>query len=136
MENLHSFNVILLGIIYDPKTKKILLSRRENDPYLKDLSWCFPGGRAIKGEDIDKTLKNTVKTKTGLEVKNLGTVFSRSYPGKEEFLQIFFLCEVFKGKEKAGDKIVELKWVSPEEVEGHFSSPFNTRLKEYILSLK
>jgi 8-oxo-dGTP pyrophosphatase MutT (NUDIX family) len=39
------FLVNLLGIIYDPVAKKVLIGRRENDPHLKDLSWVFPGGR-------------------------------------------------------------------------------------------
>lgn len=136
MENADKFNVVVLGIIYNPETKKILLGRRENDPYIKNLSWCFPSGRVNHGDEIDKTLKNKIKFKTGYEIKNLGAIFSRIYPERKDLLQVYFLCEIFKGKEKPSDDLVELKWVSPDEVESHLGVTFNTRLKEYILNLK
>ncbi len=135
-ESKENFKVILLGVIYDPKNKKILIGRRENDPYIKELTWCFPGGFLKGEEDLDKALKEKIKEKTGYEVKNLGTIFSKTYPEKKDFLAIYFLCEVFKGREKPGKDFVELKWVSPEKVEEHFTTSFHSRLKEYILSLK
>jgi len=35
------FLVNVLGIVYNPKTKKILIGLRENDPYVPELSWQF-----------------------------------------------------------------------------------------------
>ncbi|MBS3076574.1 NUDIX domain-containing protein [Candidatus Pacearchaeota archaeon] len=136
MENSDKFNVVVLGIIFNPETRKILIGRRENDPDLPELNWCFPGGRLIPGKKCDNTLKEKIKLKTGYNVKNLGTIFSRVYPNKQDLLQIYFLCEIFEGDEKPGDDLVELKWVKPEEVEKYFKGPFNTRLKEYIMNLK
>jgi len=54
---LPQFSVIGLAVIFDTSKKKILIGRRENDPYLKELTWAFPGGRANHEEDIDKSLK-------------------------------------------------------------------------------
>jgi len=130
------FSVILLGVIFDPKTRKILIGRRENDPYIKELTWCFPGGEYDSTEDIDKVLKKKIKLKTGYDVKNLGSIFSKTYPEKKDLLAIYFLCEVFKGEEKANDDLKELKWVSPEEIEKHFTTSFHPRLKEYIMNLQ
>jgi len=130
------FEVILLGIIYDPSKKKILLGKRENDPYIKKLTWCFPGGSLHLKEDISKTLKKKIKEKTGYEVKNLGTIFAKVYPEKGNLLAVYFLTEIFKGKEKVGDDFVELKWVKPEEVEKHFTTSFHPALKEYIMNLR
>ena len=45
-----TFENILLAIIYDPKTNKILIGRRENDPHIKQLTWGFPGGRLCEKE--------------------------------------------------------------------------------------
>ncbi len=131
-----TFNVLVLGVIFDPKTRKILIGRRENNPITPELKWCFPGGRLSYGEDIDKILKEKIKQKTGLDVKNLGSIFANTYPEKPEFLSIYFLCEVFGGEEKPADDLVELKWVSPEELEKHFTTSFHSRLKEYIMNLK
>jgi len=130
------FEVIVLGIVFDPARRKILIGKRENDPDIPKLTWCFPGGKLLYGQDIDKTLKKAVKVKTGYEVKNLGTIFSKTYPEKKDLMAVYFLCEVFKGKEKAGGNFLELKWVKPGEIEKHFTTSFHPRLKEYIMNLK
>ena len=130
------FNVILLGVIFDPAKRKILIGRRENDPYIKELTWVFPGGSLNYEEDLDAALKKKIKEKTGLDVKNLGAIFSKTYPEKKEFLSIYFLCEVIGGKEKAANDLLELKWVKPEEIEKHFTTSFHPHLREYILNLK
>lgn len=130
------FNTILLGVIFDPAKRKILIGRRENDPYIKELTWVFPGGSLNYEEDLDAALKKKIKEKTGLDVKNLGAVFAKTYPEKKEFLSIYFLCEAVGGEEKAADDLVELKWVKPEEVENYFTTSFHPHMKEYILNLK
>ena len=84
MEEQGKFNIIILGIIFDPKTKKILIGKRENDPYIPELTWCFPGGELLIGEEIDTALKNKIKLKTGYDVKNLGAFFSKTFPEKKK----------------------------------------------------
>ena len=135
MEGFDKFNVIILGIIFDPKNKKVLIGRRENDPNIPELTWCFPSGRAVQGEDIDKTLKRVVKEKTGYVVKNLGTFFSKTYPEKDDLIGIYFLTQVFEGEEKPGDDIVELKWVHPKELKSHFTTSFHKKLDEFLNNL-
>jgi len=130
------FLVNVLGIIFNPETKKILIGRRENDPYIKELTWCFPGGRPDYNEELEEALKKEIKKKTGLKIESLGAVFAKNYPEKREFLSIYYLCEVVGGKEKAGEGFVEIKWVNPEELEKHFTTSFHPKLKEYIMNLK
>jgi ADP-ribose pyrophosphatase YjhB (NUDIX family) len=131
------FSVILSGIIFDPKKRKILIGRRENDPYIPELTWSFPGGRANPNEELEETLKKKIKEKTGLKIENLGAVvFTRNYPEKKNLLAIYYLCEAVEGKEKAGGDFVELKWVAPEEVEKYATTSVHPHLKEYILNLK
>ncbi len=136
MEKMQSFNIILLGVIYDPAKKKILIGRRENDPYIPKLSWVFPGGQLKKGKDVSKAFKEQIKQTTGLEVGNLGSIFSKTYPEKKDLFAIYFLCEVRRGKQKAGGDLKELKWVKPEELEKYFTTSFHPYLREYILNLK
>ncbi len=130
------FLVNVVGIIFNIKTKKILIGKRENDHYIKELSWCFPGGRPEYNEELEEGLKREIKKKTGLDVESLRIIFAKTYPEKKEFLTIYFLCEVVGGKEKASEKFVELKWVKPEEIEKYFTTSFHPKLKEYILNLK
>jgi len=130
------FHVILLGVVFDPAKRKILIGKRENDPDIPKLSWVFPGGILLHGEDLDKKLKQMIKEETGLNVKNLGTIFSKAYPEEQDLLSVYFLCEAVGGEEKAGGDLVEIKWVSPDEVEKHFTTSFHPNLKEYIMNLK
>ncbi len=134
-EELDNFNVILLGIIFDPKTKKILIGRRENDSRIPKLTWVFPGGRLSHGEEINKTLKKKIKDKTGYDIKNLGAIFSKTYDEREDLLSIYFLCQIFKGEENIGEDFLGVKWVAPEELEKHFTTSFHPKLKEYLLDL-
>ena len=136
MEKLDDFKVVLLGIVFDPKRKKILIGRRDKDPYVPNLSWGFPGGRLNNKEDVEESLKKTIKNKTNLKVENLGSVFSRVFPDKNNFFLVYFLCEAVGGKEKAGAGFKELKWVSPEELQKYFTTSFHPHLKEYIMNLK
>ena len=130
------FIVNVLGVIFNPKNKKILIGRRENDPYVKKLTWCFPGGKLNHNQTAEQTLKQKIKQKTGMKVEDLGPVFSRIFPEEKNFLLIYHLCEVISGKEKPGKNIVELKWVNPEELQKYFTTSFDPRLKEYIMNLK
>ena len=132
----NSFRTVIIPIIFNPNKKQILISRKQGDIDLPKLTWCFPGGRIFHGEDIDAKLKLIVKENTGYNIKNLGAVFAKIYPENKKHLAIYFLCEIFSGKEKIGGEIKELKWVSPEELEKHFTTSFHPRLKEYIINLK
>lgn len=136
MEDMKEFSIILLGIVFDTKTRKILIGRREKDPHISKLTWSFPGGKLSDGEDLETNLKKKIKEKTGLDIESLGTIFAKTYPEKKEFLSIYYLCEAVGGKEEKGGKFVELKWVNPDELEKHFTTSFHPHLKEYILNLK
>ncbi|RLG11715.1 hypothetical protein DRN73_04610 [Candidatus Pacearchaeota archaeon] len=131
-----NFQVILLGVVFNPKTKKILIGRRENDPQIKELTWCFPGGKACQNKELEQCLKQKIKEKTGYQTENLGCIFSKIYPEKKDLLAIYYLCEIAEGEEKPGDDFLELKWVSPEELEKYFTTSFHSNLKEYIMNLK
>lgn len=134
-DTLPKFEVIVSGIVFNPRKKKILIGRRENDPYIKELTWCFPGGRLQIGEDVDQALKRNMKLKTGYSVKNLGSIFSKTHPEKKDLVSIYFLTEVFEGKEQPGGDIIELKWISPKEIEKYFTTSFHRKLKEFLNDL-
>ncbi len=131
-----SFLVNLLAIIYDPKTRKILIGRRENDPHIKELSWCFPGGRPSYKEDLEFYLKHIIKIKTGLEVDVKKVVFAKTYPEKREFLSIYYFTELIGGEEKPSRNIKELKWVKPTEVKDYFTTSLHPKVLEFLKTLE
>ena len=132
------FLVNVLAIVYDPKAKKVLIGRRENDPHLKNLNWAFPGGRPNYKGDLESSLKEQVRIKTGLEINIKKIIFAKTYPEKREFLSIYYFCKRIGGKEKAGELFVEIKWVKPNEVVDYFKSSTSTHPKivEFLHSLK
>src|SRR5574340_1000542 len=94
------FMVNSLGIVYDAKNRLILIGRRENDPYLKELTWCFPGGRPSYENDLPYYLKDEIRKKTGVEVEVKNVIFAKTYPEKREFMAIYFMCEYLSGEAK------------------------------------
>lgn len=130
------FLLNVLGIVYNPENRRILIGKRENDPHIKELSWMFPGGRPAYKEDLDFYLKHEIKIKTGLDVDVKKVVFAKTYPEKREFLSIYFYCEPIGGEEKAGEKFVEIKWVKPTEVKKYFTTSLHPNLLEYLKTLE
>ena len=134
--SINQFSVIVLGIIFDPKEKKILIGRRENDPFVPELKWTPPGGSITQGEDLENSLKIKIKEQTGFEVENLGNIFAMIPEEKKDFILLLYLCEVIRGKEKVGGNLKEIKWVKPEELDDYFTIAYHPHLREYILNLK
>lgn len=126
------FLVNVLGIIYHPKTKKILIGLRKKDSYLKKLSWCFPGGRPAYKKDLEDYLKIEIKKKTGLNVEIKQIIFAKTYPENRKFLSIYYLCQPIGGKEWPGEKFIEIKWIKPEEVKEYFTTSLHPKLFDYL----
>ena len=135
-QEMHDFKVVVLGVIFDPKTKKILIGKREQDPSVKKITWCFPGGRLNIDENPEEALKKRINEKTGLDIESLGCVLARTFPERKDMLLSYFLCEITGGKPKAKGNLTQLKWVSPDELEKHFTTSFHPHLKEYVMNLK
>jgi len=132
-----TFRVNVIGVVFDTKTRKILIGKKENDPHVPELSWCFPGGGPKHDEELEEAVVREVKEETGLTVVSLGSIFARILPEQKNILLIYYLCEAVGGKEKkSSDEFSELKWVNPDELEKHFTTSFDKKLKEYILNLK
>lgn len=128
--------VNVLAIVYNPKSRQILIGRRrENDLYIKEISWTFPGGRPAYDEDLEFYLKYNIKIKTGLDAEIKKIVFAKTYPEKREFLSIYYLCEVVGGKEMAGEKFVEIKWVKPTDAQKYFTTSLHPNLLDYLKTL-
>ncbi len=130
------FLLNVLGIVYNPETRQILIGKRENDTHIKELSWTFPGGRPAYEEDLEFYLKHEIKIKTGLDVEVKKIIFAKTYPEKREFISIYYYCEVVGGEERAGEKFVELMWVKPTEVQKYFTTSLHSKLLEYLKSIE
>ncbi len=130
------FLVNVLAIIYNPRTKKILIGLRKNDPYIKELSWVFPGGRPGYKRELEDWVVKIVKEKTGLDVKNPRIVFAKTYPERREFLSIYYVVTSAKTKAKPKDDLHELKWVKPTEVKKYFTTSLHPKVYEFLKKLE
>ncbi|MEM5792823.1 MAG: NUDIX hydrolase [Candidatus Aenigmatarchaeota archaeon] len=132
------FLVNVLGIVYDPKTKKIIIGKREKDEFLPNLTWCFPGGRPTYRNSLQMSLKMEIKRKTNLDVNVLDCFFARTLPEKPEFLCIYYYCEVTEDSEKpkAGEKFKEIKWIKPTEVEKYFTTSIDPLVMDFLVALE
>lgn len=126
---------IVLGIIFDTKTKKILIGRRKDPKDIKGLTWAFPGGRPEHGEELEEAVKREVKEETNLNVESMGIIFAKTYPEKRDLLAIYFLCGITGGKLKPNEDFSEVKWVSPEQLKNYFTTSLHPKLKEYLEGL-
>jgi ADP-ribose pyrophosphatase YjhB (NUDIX family) len=130
-----TFLVNVLGIIFNQKTKKILIGKRNNDPFFEELTWSFPGGRPAYLEDLDFYLKLEIKKKTNLDVNVGKIIFAKTYPENREFLSIYYHCKVTGGIEKASEKFSEIKWVPINELEKYFTTSLHPELLKYLKKL-
>lgn len=126
----------VVGIVFDSRTEKILIGKREDDPYLKELTWCFPGGRPRYGEPLEQGLKREIKKKTGIDVEIKKMVFARAIEEREEFLVIYYFCKPAGGELKAGEKFTEVKWVRPTEVKRYFRTSIHPRVMGFLQKLE
>lgn len=130
------FLLNVLGIIYDRENGKILIGKRENDPYIKELAWCFPGGRPAYEKELEDYLKLEIKKKTNLDVEVKDVVFAKTYPEDRTFLAIYYLCKALDDEAKAGEKFVELKWIKPIEITDYFTTSLHPKLLRILEGLK
>jgi len=122
----------VLGLVYNPKTKKLLIGRRKNDPYVKKLSWSFPGGRPTYGKSLEDSLVKEIKIKTGVKVKVRTIILARIPKENKQFLLLYYLCETNQTKIKAGEKFVEVKWIKPKEIQKYFKTSIHPQLLKFL----
>lgn len=131
------FLVNVLAIIYNSKTQKILIGRREKDTLVKTLNWNFPGGRPAYKKDLEYYLKLEVKKKTNLNIKIKKLVLARIPEENKKFLLLYYLCEPTNaGKEKAGEKFKEIKWIKPAEARKYFTTSIHPEIMKILRQLK
>jgi ADP-ribose pyrophosphatase YjhB (NUDIX family) len=132
------FLVNVLGIVYNPETKKILIGKRKKDEFLPELTWSFPGGRPTYKNSLSMCVRMNVKRETNLDVNVIDFIFARTMPEKPEFLMVYYFCEIIEesGKPKAMDNFTEIKWIKPTEVEKHFTTSVDPVVLSFLDALE
>lgn len=130
------FMVTLQAIIYNPKTKKILIGKRENDPHIPKLSWCFIGGLAHHDE-LEESIKKIIKEKVGLDVEIGKIIHAKTYPEHRKIISIYFTTTYHSGElELKSTDFVELKWIKPTEIKKYFTTSVHPEVYRFMESLE
>lgn len=125
------FNVKIVGILFNPLDKTILVGRNKGENY-----FSFLESNLNQNEELDIGLKRATTEKTGYIIHNLGTIFARNnIEGKKETLEIYFLCEATEGKKNLAKNVEEIRWIKAKEFENLANQKLPSRLKEYILNI-
>ena len=125
------FYVKIIGIIFNPSERKILLGKNKGDGY-----FSFVDGELRYDEELNQGVKRVTQEKTGYIVSNLGSVFAGINPEKEDELAMYFLCEVKDGKETPGENVEEIKWVKAHEIEDLINEKLPKKLIEYVFRIE
>ena len=116
--------VVGLGIII--KEGKVLIGqRKEKDPYVKELTWVFPGGK-FESLDFERELIRTIKEETKLDVYVNQLVHARLIPDSPEkkvkIIALYYHCTPVSGQEHAGGDLKKLEWVEPMKIFHYFTT--------------
>ena len=122
------FHVRVIGIIFNPKERKILIGKNKGDK-----NYSFVDGELKYEEELNSGLKRVTKEKTGYDISNLGSIFAGLR--KKDELAIYFLCEIKNGKEIRGAKVEKIRWVKAKEIEKLINEKLPGKLKEYLNSI-
>lgn len=125
-----NFYIKVVGIIFNPTTRKILIGKNKGDQ-----KYSFLEGNLSDQEELDKCLKRTIKEKTGFTAHNLGAIYAENMLKDKNKIKLHFLCEVREAKEKIGENVEEILWVDASEVEEKIGVKLPSRLHEYIMNL-
>ena len=125
------FLVKIIGIIFEPKSRMIMVGKN-----FGDKNFSFLEGNLKYNEELDVGLKRIAKQKTGYKIHNLGAIYAKNRLKKKNQLHLYFLCEATEGKEKPGPKVEKLKWIKPKQVEKEINEKLPSRLRGYIFGLQ
>ncbi len=132
--------IVGLGIIVDKKGRVLIGSRADKDPWVKNLSWVFPGG-SMNSLDLETELKKKMLLETGLLVSVNSLVSTRIHPDaffkKAQVVALYFHCSPANETQiKPGNGLSELKWVWPTEVYKYFTNSVSDDVARFLFSLE
>jgi 8-oxo-dGTP pyrophosphatase MutT (NUDIX family) len=118
--------VIVVGLGIIAKEGRVLIGQRKDpDPYVKELTWVFPGGK-FESLDFEKELIKRLKEETGLDVYITQLVHARLIPDSPEkkvkIIALYYHCQPVSGKEKVGGSLEKLEWVPAMKVFHYFTT--------------
>jgi ADP-ribose pyrophosphatase len=113
--------VVAVGAIVFRKNRVLLV--RRGQPPSQDM-WAIPGGRVKIGETLQEAAEREILEETGITIQAREPVYTFDYiecDGSElprfHYVITDLIAEYIRGKTRAGDDAVEVRWVSADELD-------------------
>ena len=129
------FKIVLVAVIFNRKTGKVLIGRRENDKHIESLTWSFIGGRLNYDECPNEKICFLVKDSVGISISSVKLICSMPHQNQKKVFVNYFFCELEDIDVEASGSFVELKWVYAKSIEHYFTTTLQPDVKKYIMSI-
>lgn len=130
-------HLVLVNAVVE-KNGKILICQRSPEEVHEPGRWTIPGGKVEKTPGniwniIEQTLAREVLEETGIKIQSkvhlvTNNTFFRSTG--QHVVALVFLCRYKSGEARTLEDTINVKWISPKEVN---SFQFAPNVKTYIL---
>jgi len=132
--------VVLAAVgIVEQNGKVLIGTRKGRDPYVKELTWVFPGGR-LESLDFEKDVAREVREETGLTVKVKSLVSARVHPDSGykpvQIVLLYFHCVPVGGHLGGNGELKQLKWVNPMQVFAYFTTSVSDEITRFLATLE
>jgi 8-oxo-dGTP diphosphatase len=120
-------SVSVAAAVVDQDGRLLAVRRRDNG------HWEPPGGVLELDETIPAGLVREVREETGLEVEPeaLTGVYKNMRRG---IVALVFRSRIVAGEPRATNEVVEVAWLTPDEVREHMDEAYATRLLDALTS--
>lgn len=107
---------VAVGVITNPDTSKVLLSKRHVDSHQGGL-WEYPGGKVESGESVESALSRELHEELAIEVTETAPllVIEHDYGDKQVKLDVWHVRR-FTGQEQSREG-QPLCWVAAEDLD-------------------
>jgi len=132
--------IISLGIITNSRGRILIGAREQDDEWVENLNWVFPGGR-LSTLDFEKETKEIIKKKTNLDVSVENLVSARVHPDSGfkpvQIIATYFHCKSLgSSRIKTSEDLKKLVWVDPLDVFRYFTTSTSDEVTKFLATLE